>query len=313
MNATLVVGIDVSKQYLDVALGSDDPRPFRVPNSPDGIKRLLQRLREREVALIVLEATGGWERPVLRALLEAQHPAARVAPGRVRYFARSIGLLAKTDRLDARVLALYGERTSPSPTVLPSAERQRLEALVSRRAQLIDMRTAERNRLGVTENEQIRQSIADHLDWLGEQIRQVEKDIEAVIAEVEELQAQREILESVPGVGIVTVSVLLAKMPELGKVNRKQIAALAGLAPFNRDSGHKRGKRYIQGGRSDVRSVLYMAALSAIRFNPILRAFYKRLEEKGKPFKVAIVAVMRKLLTILNAMVASRQLWRATV
>jgi len=309
MKASLVVGIDISKHALDVALGSEDPHPFRVSNTEEGVKQLLQRLGEEDVSLVVLEATGGWERNVLRSLLQAGIPAVRVTPGRVRYFAKAIGLLAKTDRLDARILALYGERTQPKPTELPSPERQRLKALVSRRAQLIEMRTAERNRLGATEDADIRKGIEQHLKWLGEQIKQAEAEIKLLIDQVSELKATQRIMLSVPGIGEVTVAVLLAKMPELGRVNRKQIAALAGLAPFNRDSGPKRGKRYIQGGRADVRSVLYMAALSAIRFNPVYKVFYQRLQEKGKPFKVAIVAVMRKLLTTLNAMLASGQTW----
>ncbi len=309
MKSSLVVGIDVSKRFLDVALGADDPQPFRVPNTPEGIQQLLTRLQEQEIALVVMEATGGWERRVLRTLLQAGVPAARVSPGRVRHFAKSMGQLAKTDALDARILAFFGTSARPQPTQLPSPERQRLDALVSRRAQLIEMRTAEHNRLETVEDEDIRQGLVEHISWLDKQIKQVETEIRTLIASVPELQEAQRIMLSVPGVGEVTASVLLAKMPELGRVNRKEIAALAGLAPFNRDSGSKKGRRFIQGGRGDVRSVLYMAALSAIRFNPVLKAFFQRLKAKGKPFKVAITAVMRKLLTFLNAMIASGKTW----
>jgi len=310
MKAPLYVGIDVSKKHLDVALGPEDRRPLRVPNTPAGIEALVAELQGKAVQLVVLESSGGWERGILRALVEAGITTARVPGGRVRHFAKSWGQRAKTDGIDARMLARYGERVQPRPTVLPSPQRQRLDALVTRRKQLVDMRTAESNRLETAEEESVRQGLQKHIAWLNEEIADLEQRIEEHIAAHEELAQQQQLLTSVPGVGVGTARVLLAKMPELGQVNRKEIASLVGVAPFNRDSGGKTGKRYIQGGREDVRAVLYMAALSAIRFNPRFKAFYQRLRnEKEKPFKVAIVAVMRKLLVTLNAMVATQTAW----
>lgn len=304
-----VVGIDVSKRTLDVAFGAEDPAPITLNYSNSQIEWLVGRLCQVAPRLIVLESTGGLELPLMNALLAAQLPVARVQPGRVRFFARSIGRLAKTDGLDARLLAQYGEAAQPRPLSPPDPQRQTLAALLSRRNQLMEMRVAEQNRLE-TAPPAIRASIEAHLTWLEAQMDQVEAEIAHWIKHTPTLQADYALIASVPGVGWITACFLIARLPELGKLNRKQIAALVGLAPYNRESGGKKGKRVIYGGRAEVRNVLYMATLSAIRHNPILRAFYQRLRQAGKPPKVAIVACMRKLLTILNAMVASGQPWR---
>lgn len=306
---TLVVGIDVSKRALDIAFGSQDSAPITMDYSDTQIARLVDRLRRVAPSLIVLESTGGLELPVMNALLAAQLPVARVQPGRVRSFAKSIGLLAKTDRLDARLLAHYGEATRPRPVKPPDEHRQTLSALLSRRNQLMEMRVAEQNRLE-TASGAIRPSIEAHLTWLEEEIDHIEAEIARLTEQTSTLNVTYKILVSVPGVGPITACSLMARLPELGQLNRKQIAALVGLAPYNRESGSKKGKRAIYGGRAEVRHVLYMATLAAIRCNPVIREFYQRLIRAGKPAKVAIVACMRKLLTILNAMVASGQPWR---
>jgi transposase len=305
----LVVGIDVSKKYLDIALGSKDPEPAHVKYNEEQVDVLVKQMLEVQPELIVLEPTGGLERPLLTALLGAGLPVACVQPKRIRYFAKSIGVLAKSDRLDARVLARFGESVQPAPTQLPTEQEQRLAALLTRRSQLIKMRTAERSHLA-TAVEEIQPMIETSLAWLEDQIEQIEQQIDDLLDSSTRMKQQRDILESVPGVGKITVATLLGSLPELGRLNRKQIAALVGVAPFNEDSGSRKGRRKIYGGRAKVRQVLYMATLAAIRSNPVLKRFYQRLIEAGKLRKVAVVAAMRKLLTILNAMVRSMQPWQ---
>ncbi len=307
-NDKLVIGVDVSKKYLDVAFGSQDKSPEHLEYTDKAVADLVERLQQLQPAMIVLESTGGFEKPLMVALFQAGLPVARIQPQRIRYFAKSLGLLAKTDQLDARVLAHYGEAVHPSATPLPTERQQWLAGLVARRTQLIEMRVSEQNRLSTTPKS-ARSSIQEHLAYLQAEIARIEAEIDDFIDQTPQMQEKRDIITSVPGVSNVTAAVLLARMPELGHLNRKQIAALAGLAPYNKDSGGRKGRRAIYGGRADVRKVLYMAALSAARFNPVIRAFYQRLVKAGKQPKVALVAVMRKLLTILNAMVRDRQPW----
>lgn len=305
----LVVGVDVSKSFLDIAWGSKDPKPVRFNNDAQGMQRALKRIRRRKPHLIVLEATGGLEKPFMALLQSEGWKVARIQPTRIRQFARSNGTFAKTDRIDARIIAAYGEAFDPRPAPKPSPQQEQLAALVRRRTELIEMRVSESNRLS-TAHPSIRDSISQHIEVLEKQIEEVEQEIEALVAADEEIDEEVTIMESMPGVGRVTAVSLAALVPELGKLSGKQISALVGLAPYNHDSGRKRGRRHIYGGRAEVRKVLYMAALSAIRFNPVLKEFYQRLKAKGKPFKVIIVAVMRKMLVILNAMLAHKQVWQ---
>ncbi len=305
----LVIGVDVSKSFLDIAWGSKDPKPVRFNNDAQGMQRALKRIRRKKPHLIVLEATGGLEKPFMALLQSEGWNVARIQPTRIRQFARSNGTFAKNDRIDARIIAAYGEAFDPRPTPKPSPQQERLAALVRRRAELIEMRVSESNRLS-TAHSSIRDSISEHIEILNKRIEEVEKEIDALVAAEEEISEEVAIMESMPGVGRVTAVSLAALVPELGKLSGKQISALVGLAPYSRDSGRKRGRRHIYGGRADARRVLYMAALSAIRFNPVLKEFYQRLKAKGKPFKVIIVAVMRKMLVILNAMLAHKQVWQ---
>jgi len=294
------VGIDVAKEHLDVAVGDDTP-PARLAYTSDGLKQLLERLHELPGPQIILEATGGLEVRLMAELWAAHLPVARLNPKRVREFAKASGRLAKTDQLDARLLAQFGAALQPAATPLPSEETQTLAALVSRRRQVVDMRTMESNRL-LSAAPTMQPHIQKHLTWLDEEIAALEQEISDFIQNTPAWAAKDALLQSVPGIGQITARTLLADMPELGTIDRKKIAALVGVAPFNHDSGHTRGKRYIQGGRPAVRSVLYMATLAATRFNPIIRTFYEHLLQAGKEKKVALVACMRKLLTILNAM-----------
>lgn len=307
MSTSKSVGIDVSKAWLDVAVGAQE-QPWRVANSTEGIADLVARLQPLQVELIVLESTGGLEGMVLAELHAAGLPVARVNPGRVREFAKATGQLAKTDRLDARILAQYAQVIRPDPVHLPSEDEQYLAALVSRRRQLTDMLVAEKNRLPTTPT-RLQAGVRKHLAWLKAEIRTLEQEIEDFIRRTPLWREKDELLKSVPGIGDVTACTLLAELPELGQLNRKEIAALVGVAPFNRDSGRIHGKRHIHGGRTSVRTPLYMATLSATRFNPVIRTFYQHLLAKGKEKKVALVACMRKLLTILNAILRHHQPW----
>lgn len=304
----LFVGIDVSKERLDTALRPSGER-WATPNEAHGISTLCRRLQPLAPTLIVLEATGGLELPVVGALAAAGLPVVVVNPRQVRDFAKATGQLAKTDTLDAAVLAHFAEAVRPPVRPLPDAATQALDALLTRRRQLLEMRTAEQNRLG-SAPPPVRRGITQHLHWLDRQLAQMDEDLTRTIRESPVWRAQDHLLQSVPGVGPVLARTLLARVPELGTLNRKQIAALIGVAPLNRDSGTKRGRRSVWGGRASVRAVLYMGALTASRCNPVIQAFYARLRAAGKATKVALTACMHKLLIILNAMVKHQSPWR---
>jgi transposase len=305
------VGIDVSKKWLDVAV-IPSGETWRTENTIEQIGVLVERLKETGVARIVVEATGGFEVRLVAELYAAGLPVARVNPARVREFARSIGQLAKTDKLDSIVLARFAEAVQPPLTRLPSEAEQALSALLARRKQVLDMLTAEQNRLG-TAPAGIRSSLQEHVQWLKDQCRKLDREIDQFIQDHPDFKKKDEILQSTPGVGKITASMLMANLPELGECDRKQIAALVGTAPFNRDSGFKKGRRSVQGGRSNIREVLYMAALSATRYNSAIKTFYQRLLAAGKKKKVALVACMRKLLTILNSMIAHNSFWKPSL
>jgi len=297
---SMYVGIDVSKAQLDVAVGQDGAE-WNAGNDGQGIAGTVERLRKLQPVLIVVESTGGLELPLVVELSAAQLPVALVHPGRVRDFARSLGQLAKTDQLDARLLARFGEGVKPSVTKLPSQEVQELNALMLRRRQVLDLIVDEQNHLASTRLS-LRPRVEEHLDWLREEQENLDQEIEALIQRIPAFQEKQAILKSAKGVGPVLSAKLISALPELGQLNRKKVAALVGVAPFNDDSGRRRGKRRIKGGRADVRQVLYMATVAAVRSNPVIRPFYQRLVSQGKLKKVAIVACMRKFLTILNAM-----------
>jgi transposase len=307
------VGIDVSKDRLDVACRPDGSA-FALANDPDGIAQLVERLRPLQPARVVLEATGGLEVPAAAALAAAGLPVALVNPRQVRDFAKATGRLAKTDALDAAVLAHFAEAIRPEPRPLPDAATRAFAELLGRRRQLLEMRTAEQNRLGPAESPAVRRNLLKHLRWLDRELGRVEAGLGAAVQASPVWRAQEDLLRGVPGVGPTVARTLLAVLPELGALTRRQIAALAGLAPRNRDSGRLQGRRVIGGGRGEVRSALYMASLSASRYNPVLRGFARRLRAKGKAAKVVLVAVARKLLTIVNAMLRDNRPWNpATV
>jgi transposase len=301
------VGIDVSKKTLDVTtLHRGEHRTVR--HDQEGIRSICEQLLALRPKLIVMEATGGYERELAIALVLAGLPVAVVNPRQVRDFARAMGMLAKTDKVDAGVLALFGERIKPEPRGVPEKEVRELDALITRRAQLKEMLTAEKNRMGVAPRT-VRPSILEHVRWMESQVKELEAELNQVIQASPIWRAKEDLLTSVPGIGEVTAQSLIAMLPELGHVTAKRAAALVGIAPFARDSGPKKGKRSIWGGRASLRAALYMATLNAIRWNPVLRAHYKQLMARGKLFKVAMVACMRRLLTILDAMVRKNQRW----
>ena len=306
----MFIGIDVAKARLDVAVRPTD-ETFAVPATPAGIATLGERLRALGPTLIVCEATGGLEQPLVVALAAAHLPVVVVNPRQVRDFARATGQLAKTDALDAAVLARFAEAVRPQLRPLPGIDQQALEALVARRAQVVEMITAERNRLGRARQAAVRADLTRHLAFLEDRRAALEREVLQVVTQHSALRTRFDLMTSVPGVGPVVAVTLLTTLPELGALSPKQVAALAGVAPLNRDSGTLRGRRTIWGGRAPVRRVLYMAALVATRHNPVLRAFYRRLRAAGKPAKVALVACMRKLLVILNAMLRTGTRWRA--
>lgn len=309
MNSTdLFVGIDVSKAQLDIAVYPAG-ESWTTANDAAGLTALVLRLQQVRPTLIVLEATGGWEIPIAGALAAAGLPVAVVNPRQVRAFAKATGQLAKTDRLDAQVLAQFAAAVHPAPRPLPDAATQELAALLTRRRQLIEMLTAEKNRLGQAAPP-VRKDIRAHITWLEKRLARVDDDLTTLIRTSPLWREQDDLLQSIPGVGPVLSRTLLAELPELGTLTRQQIAALVGVAPLNHDSGTHRGKRRIWGGRATVRTALYMGALVASRCNPVLKAFYHRLLAAGKAKKVALVACMRKLLTILNAMLKQRAPWR---
>jgi transposase len=306
-SAPVFVGIDVSKDQLDVALRPSAER-WAVANDDAGIATLVDRLRALTPALIVLEATGGLELPLTGALAVGL-PVVVVNPRQVRDFAKATGKLAKTDALDAAVLAQFAEAVRPALRPLPDAAMQELSGLLARRRQLLEMRTAEQNRLGMA-RPPVRKGIRAHIAWLDRHLAQTDDDLARAIRESPVWREKDDLLQSAPGVGPGLARTLLADLPELGTLNRKQIAALVGVAPLNRDSGTLRGRRSVWGGRAHVRAALYMSALAATRYNPVIRAFYQRLCAAGKAKKVALTACMHKLLGILNSMVKHRTPWR---
>ena len=306
----LVVGIDISKARLDVGIVPTSEH-WSVPNTPDGLAELACKLSDLSPTLVVMEATGGLERPVRVVLEQAGLRCALVNPRQVRDFAKAMGILAKTDSLDAMVLATFGEKVAPEARPGKDPDSAELEAILKRRRQIIDMLTAEKNRLKMEPSAQVRGNIDKHITFLTTSLADIDKDLRTRIKDMPEWSEKDKLIRSVPGVGPITGFTILALLPELGRLNRKQIASLVGLAPFNRDSGTFKGQRRIWGGRGPVRSVLYMAALSAIRWNHVIKAFYTRLIEAGKRPKVAITACMRKLLTILNSMVRNHTMWQA--
>ena len=311
------IGIDVSEQTLEVA-ARPSGRRWQAANSAAGVERLVAELAALEPARVVLEATGRLEAAPAAALAAAALPVAVVNPRQVRDFARASGRLAKTDAVDAAVLAHYGEALRPPLRALRDAETQALQALVARRRQLVGIRVAEGNRLrrllqpsAAAAGAALRPGLEAHLDWLDRQLAELEATLRETLRASPLWRTQDELLRSVPGVGRQTAQTLLAELPELGRLDRRAAAALVGVAPFNRDSGRRRGARAIWGGRARVRCALYMAALSASRCNPPIRAFYERLRAAGKPKKLALTACMRKLLVILNAILRSQLPWRA--
>lgn len=304
------VGVDVSKDSLDVATYSTDKK-WRVPNSEAGIDQLVRTLGESIPVLVVAEATGGYETPLAYALAKAGIPCAVVNPREVRNFAKATKKLAKTDTIDARVLAHFAAVIKPEPRSLSDDETQELEAIMARRRQVVEMITAEKNRLHLA-RKPVREAIEAHIDYLQKELGRIDADLKGRIEESPVKQEQYNLLLSVPGVGPALAATLVTELPELGTLNRRQIAALVGVAPLNHDSGTMRGKRSPWGGRPQVRTALYMAALVASRFNPVISQFYAQLCARGKAKKVALIACMRKLLTILNSMIKHRIAWRIT-
>ena len=302
----IFVGIDVSKAQLDVAMRPEGH--FSVVHDKQGLAQLLEQLKAATPTLIVLEATGGMEVSLTSALVLAGLPVVVVNPRQVRDFAKATGQLAKTDAIDAQVLARFAEAIRPEPRPVPNEQTQILAALVTRRQQLIEMLTAEKNRLASARTN-IRKNLRAHIAWLERALEQADTDLADAIQQSPIWREKDELLRSVPGIGPVLTTTLLAHLPELGTLTHKQIAALVGVAPLNRDSGTLRGRRTVWGGRAHVRTALYMAAIVAARFNPVIRGFYRRLCAAGKAKKVALVACMRKLLTIINAMLKHRTPW----
>lgn len=306
------IGIDVSKDALVIAV---HPRgeTWTSATTPGAIETLVPRLQALAPQRVIIEATGGYEAAVVAACAVAQMPVVVVNPRQVRAFAQALGRTAKTDAIDATVLALFGARIQPVPRALPDAETQALAALVARRRQLLDMLHAEQQRLHHVATGPVARDLRNHIRWLERRVADVDDETTGAIQRSAVWRVQEDLLRSVPGIGPTVARTLLAELPELGALDRRAIAALVGVAPFNRDSGHWRGRRAIWGGRAPVRAVLYMAALVATRHNRALREFYQRLRTAGKPAKVALVAVMRKLLTIVNAMLKHQTTWHDQV
>jgi transposase len=304
-------GIDVSKDHFDVALvsGSESRKRWREANTPAGIKACVTQLVNYKPALIVLEATGGLEIELAASLQEAGLPVAIVNPRRTRSFAQSAGLLAKTDTIDADLLGFFGSALNPPARKLPPEKTRAFGDLLTRRRQLVDMRVAESNRM-LQSRQVLRPGIQKHIDFLSEEIARIEDELRKDIGDDAEWHEKDDLLQSAKGVGDVTSMTLLAELPELGTLSRKEIALLAGVAPINNDSGKRVGKRSCWGGRPAVRVALYMAALSAIRHNPEIKAFYQRLRASGKLKKVALIAAARKLLVRLNAMLRDKKPWQ---
>jgi len=304
----IYVGIDVSKSYLDVFIPEEGA--FRVEYTDAGLAELLEKLSGFEVTMAVMEATGKFETLCATALANNKIPVAVVNPRQVRDFARSTGRLAKTDAIDAEMISRFGEAIKPAAKELRSEDEERFDELLTRRRQLLGMTTTEKNRVGMVRDRKVRRRVVAHIKWLEREVKDVDREMSDAIKESPIWRVKDALLRSVPGVGEATSKVLLGELPELGRLNSKEIASLVGVAPMNRDSGKMRGKRTTIGGRSMVRTALYMAALSATRHNPELRSFYLRLVEAGKPKKVALTATMRKLVILLNAIVARGTGWQ---
>ena len=304
------IGIDVSQDSWDVHV-LPEAQSFSIRVDEGAVERLLAQMGSPAEALVVVEATGGVERELVAALLEAGWTTAVVNPRCVRDFAKALNRLAKTDAIDAEVIAEFAKRIQPRPTQQAPERQVRLDALVTRRRQLVALRSVERTRLSQAADRTARQSIDKTLRFLDRQVAELDQAISRLIDSDDQWRAKRDLLESVPGVGPATSAALVAELPELGRLNRCQIAALAGVAPLNHDSGKFRGQRRIRGGRAALRTALYMAAFAARRFNPVIRQFAKRLHQAGKPFKVVLVACLRKLLVILNTMVRQGTPWKS--
>lgn len=309
MTDKCIVGIDVSKDRLDVFIHPAKAL-LAIENDAKGHLELRERLRVEQPSLVVLEATGGYEMAAVAALAAVGLPVVVANPRQVRDFAKATGRLAKTDAMDAEVLALFGEAVKPAVRPITDESTRELEALVNRRRQILEMLGAENNRLEKAKGA-VKRDVQDHINWLKKRLKGIDGDLESAVRQSPVWREKEELLRSVPGIGSVVAKTLMAELPELGRLNRREIAALAGVAPMNRDSGHTSGRRSIRGGRRSVRSALYMAALVASRCNPVIRTFYQRLRKAGKRAKVALTACMRKLLTILNVMLKTRTAWGA--
>lgn len=305
------VGIDIAKTRIDIHLRPSG-EAFTLERTAAGLDDLVRRLRGVAPALIVMEATGGFEITVAATLATADLPVVVINPRQIRDFARATGQFAKTDRLDAALIALFAERIRPAPRPLPDAAARLLGELVARRRQLVEMLTAERNRRQQAAAPRVRERLDAHLAWLQKELSTVEADLDRAVRDSPLWRQAADLLGSVPGVGAATIRTLLAELPELGRLTRRQIAALAGIAPMNHDSGTLRGTRHIRGGRASVRAALFMAAWVGARHNPVLKAFHDRLHRTGKPKKVVLTACMRKLLTILNAILRDQRPWQTT-
>jgi transposase len=308
MSTEHFIGIDVSKDHLDIAIRPIKDQ-FRLSNTDEGVDALIQQLRPLKPCLIVMEATGRYHQLVLSRLLAAGLPAVAINPRQARDFARAIGRLAKTDAIDADVLAEFADKIRPELRSIADEATQELEAICTRRRQLVSMLSAEKNRLH-TAAKRIRSEIQKHIHWLEKQVSQLEKDLDKRIRSSPAWREKDDLLRSCKGIGPITTHTVLSCLPELGTLSGRQIAALVGVAPFNDDTGRHKGPRHVRGGRLDVRAVLYMATLAAIRHNQIIRDFHRRLVATGKAKKVAITACMRKLLTILNAMLRDKKPWQ---
>jgi len=304
----LFVGVDVSKDRLDVA-AHPDPSSWSVPNDEAGIEDLVRRLGDLRPVCIVLEATGGLEMPALTALAVAGLPAVAMNPRQTRSFAKAAGLLAKTDRIDSLVLARFAEAMKPEIRPILDGPAQELRSLTVRRRQLTEMLTAEKNRRSMAPKRMVKE-IDKHIAWLEKSLSRIQDDLHKTIRNSPVWREKDDLLQSTQGIGPITSAMLIAELPELGRLDRWEIAKLVGVAPMNCDSGRYRGQRHIQGGRAPLRCALYMATLTAIRFNPVIAAFYQRLIAAGKEFKVAMTACMRKLLVRLNAMLRDRAPWQ---
>lgn len=303
-------GIDVCKASLEMAT-SEASRVLSFRNDKRGVRALVAHLRQVQPAVIVMEASGGYERAAVAALMATRLPVALVNPRQVRDFARATGTLAKTDVIDARILCRFAGAVRPELRRLADALEQEFSDLQARRRQLVEMITAEKNRMRMA-GPRLAREIRQHIGWLKKRIETLEAELRILVQSSPVWRRKDELLQSVPGVGPALAGVLLADLPELGELNRHEIAALVGVAPLNRDSGISRGKRLVWGGRGSVRTMLFMATLVASRFNPVIKTFYQRLRAAGKAKKVALVACMRKLLTILNAMLRNQTLWTST-